>query len=51
MFFEAEDVTFVEADAFEDTVAIEEAMVKDGHFGVRLRVKLTINVNFHKILE
>jgi hypothetical protein len=30
VFFEAEDAMIVEADAFEDTIAIEQAVVEDG---------------------
>jgi hypothetical protein len=37
----------VEADAFEDAVTIEEAMVEDRDLGLGLGVELTVDVDFH----
>lgn len=44
---EAEDAAVVDADALENTVAIEEAMIEHGDFGVFLAEQLSVEVDFH----
>jgi hypothetical protein len=45
---EAEDTALVEADALEDTVSVEETVVKDRDFGFGLRIKLSVDIDFHR---
>ena len=45
MLSQLEDAAAVKTDALEDAVAIEEAVVKDGHLGFGLGNKLAIEVN------
>jgi hypothetical protein len=48
VFFEAEDAVIVEADAFEDTIAIEQAVVEDGDLCISFIDNQAIKVNlFH----
>jgi hypothetical protein len=48
VFFEAEDAMIVEADAFEDTIAIEQAVVEDGDLCISFIDNQAIKVNlFH----
>src|SRR6516165_6678350 len=46
VFLEPEDLAVVNADAFEDAVAVEEAMVVDADLGVVLVVELAVDVDF-----
>ena len=45
MFLQLEDLAGVDADALEDAVAIEHAMVVDADLGIRLVVELAADVD------
>ena len=48
MFVEPKDVALVEADAFEDAVALKKAVVEDRDFGVSFRIKFSVDIDFHR---
>ena len=45
---EAEDLAAVDADAFEDAVAVEQAVVVDADLGVFLRNELAVDVDLSR---
>ena len=44
---EAEDAAMIDADAFEDSVSIEQAVIEHGDFGVFFVEQLAVDVDFH----
>src|SRR6266496_553328 len=45
MLFEPENAAIVKANALENSIAIKKAMIEDGNFRARFRIKFSVDVN------
>ena len=45
--FQFEHTTVIKTDSLKDSVSVQQAMIENGHFGIRLIDKFSVQVNFH----